>query len=256
MMGQRDPLVLLRAANPVRNAEIAGLASSEAAVDLLHRIILEPVPGQTSGLRRRRRLVPMLAALSLCGGAVAYAVVNRPVSKPQYASCFATADVHAVAQVVIPGGRRPAAACADLWVRGAFGDPATPVLAECVLDSGTVGVFPVVAGADPCAALKLSPVPGPTPNPDPGPSGTAPSPAANADDAFGAFEKAALDRFLASPCVGPAEGRAVVREELDRGGLKDWTVQDSAPFTADRPCATLAFNSPGHQVLLVPAPRR
>jgi hypothetical protein len=129
------------------------------------------------------------------------------------------------------------------------------VLAECVLESGAVGVFPVGPAGDPCRALNLPPV---APAPVPSTSGipaTGPPPAPDDAAAFGAFEKAALDRFVASPCVEPEQGRGIVREELARAGLKGWTVQDAAPFTAARPCATLAFNSPARQVLLVPSPR-
>lgn len=259
-MAQRtDPLERMRVLNPVRPDDVAGAASSATAVALLRRITTETSPGPALGrapaARRRRRLVPALAAASLCFGAVAYALVNRQVSRPETVNCYAAVDLESATAVVVPGARGAAAACAELWARGEFGPPAALALAECVLNTGAVGVFPVEPGRDPCRELNLAALTPPPPQPPPTglPSTTQP-PDPNAR--FGVFQEAVVERFLGSGCVSPEQGRAIVREELDRAGLAGWTVRDAAPFSAGRPCATLGFDPPAQQVLLIPSTGR
>lgn len=244
MIDQRDPLDRLRVSNPVPIESVARLASSDVAIALLQRIVTESVPDgsprRAPTLRRRRRIVPAIAAVSLCFGAVAYALVNRQVSEPETVACFAAVDLEARAVAVVPGAGGGAAACAELWARGVFGAAAVPALVECVLASGAAGVFPAEPGQDPCLALSL----------------TAVASEPSATPQFGVFQRAVLERFLASSCVDPGEGRAIVRRELDRAGLDGWTVRETAAFGPDRPCASLGFDVPGKRVLLVPGPMR
>jgi hypothetical protein len=57
-------------------------------------------------------------------------------------------------------------------------------------------------------------------------------------------------------CVGEEDARAIVRQELDSHGYTGWSVQIAGGgFTDARPCAELSFDSEGHAVLLVGAPR-
>jgi hypothetical protein len=68
-------------------------------------------------------------------------------------------------------------------------------------------------------------------------------------------------QFLDSPCVEPAAANAIVRRELDRAGLADWTIRGGEGlsgdgFSAQRPCATLSVRAENKEVVLVPAPRR
>jgi hypothetical protein len=58
--------------------------------------------------------------------------------------------------------------------------------------------------------------------------------------------------------MDPGTGAAVVRRELERVGLGDWTVLGGSGdgFSAERPCATLAFHPEERTIRLVPAPPR
>lgn len=263
MTEKADPLWRLAAVNPVRFEDVAGMASSETAVALYRRITTEPVAVRPAPApRRRRRLAPVLLVVTLGAGAAAYALATRDVSRPEVVSCFAAVDLEAAFEVVTPGAEGAAASCAELWAAGRFGATAVPALVECVLESGAIGVFPAGGGQDPCRRLNLPPLPASPPTtvapvlpsvPEAGGSSTLPlDPTAR----FAIFQEAVVGRFLASSCVDPDQGRAIVREELARAGMADWTVRDAAAFTAGRPCATLGFDSPARQVLLVPGPQR
>lgn len=76
-----------------------------------------------------------------------------------------------------------------------------------------------------------------------------------------AFREAVALPFLDSPCVTPRDAAVIVRRELDRAGLTDWTIRggDGLPgdgFSAQRPCATLAVRPELREVLLVATPQR
>jgi hypothetical protein len=249
MMQSSDPLVRLRAANPVPAARVALLAPDPV---LFRRIVAEPAPAapRRRQPRRGRRLVPALVATSLLGGAVAYAVLRDEVTKPASVACFEQADERSNTEVVAVGGAGALAACAELWRRGVFG-PGTdvPPLSECTLPSGVAGVFPVAE----CAELDLPPVPTTTSLPAPAPDPPAP---ADVPARILALRDATVAQFLASPCVTPQAGADIVRRELERAGLTGWTIVAEG-FTAERPCATLSIQADVRQVILVPAtPRR
>lgn len=254
MIDMHDPLARLRAANPVPASQVALLEPDRA---LFRQIVSGGVAAPLSAPRRRprpaRRFVPALVVASLLGGAVAYAVLRDEVTKPVSVACFERADLAADTSAGSVGDDGPLAACADLWRRGAFGPVAeVPPLAECTLASGVVGVFPVTAGVDTCTSLDLPPTPSTT-NPPP----AAPGPPAPADvnARVLAFRDATLPQFQVT-CVSPQEGTAIVRRELERAGLAGWTVVAEG-FTAERPCATLGFQTEARQVILVPGtPRR
>jgi hypothetical protein len=124
-------------------------------------------------------------------------------------------------------------------------------------------VFPAAAGADVCRTLDLTPIATTVPTtttttvagPGPAPSSPAAPPAADLNTRIVAFRDAVVPQFLDSPCMAPATGVDIVRRELDRAGLADWTVASSG-FTVDRPCATLSLRTEERQVILVPAPPR
>lgn len=260
MIEMSDPLERLRAVNPIPSAEVALLGPDPV---LFGRITSTPPAGQSVPLRRRRRrrLVPVLVATSLIGGAVAYAVLRDDVTRPERVACFERADLDAPTEAPSVGAAGPVEACADLWRRGVLGGGSeVPPLVECVLASGVPAVFPATAGVDVCTALNLVRV-GPAPAP-PAPTTTtvsSPGPApppADLNTRILNFRDAVLGPFLDSPCMAPAAGADLVRRELDRAGLNDWTIV-SGGFTADRPCATLSFRSEERQVVLVPStPRR
>ncbi len=58
------------------------------------------------------------------------------------------------------------------------------------------------------------------------------------------------------PCVGEAEARSIVREELDRHGYEGWTVTIAGePFSADRPCVEVSYDGTSNSVLLISSQR-
>jgi hypothetical protein len=128
-----------------------------------------------------------------------------------------------------------------------------------VLNSGVAGVFPTAPGEDVCARLNLPPV---APTTAPTTPTTAAAPAAGDLNArITQFREAVFAQFVDVPCVEPRAAAAVVRRELDRAGLSDWTVRGGEGlagdgFSVDRPCATLSVRPESREVVLVPAPRR
>ncbi len=251
MIPRSDPLERLRAANPFP-ASAATLVRPDPV--LFRQIVtgepLGTVAAPPRGRRRRaRRLVPAVVLTTMLGGAVAYGLLRDEVSKPHTVACYERADLEANTVVVSVREGGAAAACADMWRRGLLGSGGTvPALAECVLESGVAGVFPTTTGQDVCTTLTLSPVPSTEPPP--------PSPGqGDVNTRFLAFRDAVLPQFLDTPCVEPAAGAAMVRRELDRAGLGDWTVRSDG-FSPARPCATLSFLPESRAVVLVPAPPR
>ena len=255
MSNLRDPLERLRAVNTVLLTD-ATLSPPDPV--LFRRITAEGTGDPLRPRRQRRRakrLLPVLLVSSLCGGAAAYALLRGEVSKPERVACYQSADLDAKTVVVSVDEDGPVAACAEVWRRGALGTGGDiPDLAECVLDSGVAGVFPSTSGQDVCSVLNLpavvtsTTVPGPVPQPDP-------------NAGLRAFRDAVAGPFLESPCVEAPAAFSIVRQELDRAGLTDWTIRGGEGlsgdgFTAQRPCATLSLRPENKEVVLVPTPRR
>jgi hypothetical protein len=262
MMNLRDPLERLRAANPVPPAIAAAITPDPV---LLARITTAEPPGRSAPARprrRARRLVPVVLVGSMLGGAVAYGFLRDHVTNPETVECFKAPELAASADVAVVDQRGPVAACADLWQRGVLGAGAeVPPLVECVLAAGRAGVFPNLAGGDLCARLGLAAVSTAPPTTTPPATGSPPVPAmpttsADVNARILAFRDEVLPQFLDSPCIELAPATALVRRELDRAGLNDWTVRAGDGFSADRPCATLALRPDSHEVLLIPTPRR
>lgn len=263
MIHTSDPLERLRAVNPVPPAEVARLRPDPVLFDRITSALPVRTADPLRGRRWRRRLVPALIVTGALGGAVAYSVLRGGVTTPERVACFERADRLATTAGVSVGAAGPVEACAGVWRSGAFGDVReVPPLVACVLPSGVAGVFPATAGADVCTALNLVPItPSPAPPPPTtAPPGPAPPPtqpvAADLNTRILNFRDAVLGQFIDAPCVAPATGADIVRRELDRAGLGDWTVVGGA-FTPERPCATLSLRPDERQVLLVPGtPRR
>jgi hypothetical protein len=247
-----DPLERLRGANPFPTSSVERVRADP----LLFRAIVSgqvrsrPVPAR----RRRRIVVPALAAAGLLGGTVAYAVLREPAAKPQNAGCYESADLEATTLVVSVGAEGPAAACAEVWRRGLLGPGGeVPPLTECLLTTGVVGVFPArTSGQDVCNSLARSSTTVPA-----GPASSTVPPSADVNERFRLLRESVLPQFLGAACLDPGSATDIVRGELDRAGLRDWRVTTAGEFSADRPCATLGFRPEAGEVLLVPStPRR
>jgi hypothetical protein len=196
--------------------------------------------------RQRRRvvvgvLVPAVALL-LAGVGVSAYLLTRPATQLDGIGCYRSASLEADTAVVSADGRNPVSACADVW-RSAFGTP-PPSLRACVLESGAVGVFPG-ANAETCRRLGLAEL-------------------ASGYEAearrFAKLRDALVTRFGAA-CVGEGEARRIVRDQLADRGFDDWKIEEGAGiagegFSADRPCAGLAFDGERQVIMLVPEPRR
>lgn len=254
MINLNDPLERLRAANPFLLTDVAVPPPDPV---LFGRITSGP------GLRRRRRarrFVPAVAALGVLAGAVGFGLLRGDVSVPDSVACYERADLRSNTAVAIDDGRGAVAACADLWRQGMFAAATeAPPLVECVLRSGVAGVFPAASGRDVCRDLDLPPVEATVPPPTSS-STVAGQPPANPAARVLAFRDVVGPLFLDSPCVEPAAAGALVRRELDRAGLADWTIRGGEGlgdgFSAQRPCATLSLRPENREVVLVPSPRR
>ena len=260
MIHSSDPLERLRMVNPVPSPSTL----SPPDLPLFRRITSVHsddafVTSRRRWRRRPRRVVPVLAVLgSLAGGAVAYGLLGGGVSKPHQVACYERADLGARTEVVGVGRGGPLEACADLWRRGILGRGGggeVPALAECALASGVAGVFPTTSGAEVCAQLTLAAVPSTAP-----PGGPT-APQADVNTRILAFRDAVLPHFLDTPCLEPRTAAGVVRRELDRAGLGEWTVRGGEGlavdgFSPERPCATLSLRPEAREILLVPAPPR
>ena len=259
MIYSSDALDRLRGANPVPSPR-ATVGPPDPV--LFHRIVSgATTTGRGPVRRRRQRLVPVLVVSSLLAAGTAYALRRGTPSKPHNVACYEAADLDARTEVVRVDHRGPVEACADLWRRGALGPGGPPpVLVQCLLESGVAGVFPSPGGIDVCPGLTIpSVVPAPAESapavPSP-PLTPAPVPDGRVNARFLAFRDAVLTQFLASACVEPGAGVALVRRELDAVGLTDWVVERGEGFSTDRPCATLFFRPELREVVLVPAPPR
>lgn len=239
-----DPFEILRQANPVDPSRLPD-ADSPQGQALLAEILQQPrkqparvrLPRVALRRPRHRYLVPAIAVLALGAVAVGWAL-TRGVSEPLTIGCYAEPDLQARTAVVAVQGRAPIAACRELWKRGEFGVQRTPTLQACLLPSGAIGVFPKRL-RDACGALGLPPVPS-TYEP-------VASPAVR-------LKERLVEKFLNEKCLTELQARALVEAELGLLRLQHWRVESAGRFAADRPCASLAFETARRVVLLVPAP--
>ena len=252
MTEELDPIEALRTQNPVDPQTLAEPRDSAYAQALFEKIILtSQTPVSTSAFapshlpdvpprRKPRRIVVIPVAVMAALGLAAFAWILVPQSVTKYANvgCYAADSLNANT-AIIGSGNDPISACGVLWEQGQFGPPSHPGLAACVLPSGAVGIFPTTSGDSVCSQLNLAVPEQPYPN--------------AVSKAFNSFKSAVVSELVAAKCMSPVNARSTVRQELDTHNLSSWTVS-SGTFTADRPCAGLAFNTDGHQILLVPQP--
>lgn len=193
---------------------------------------------------RRRGLIAAVVPLALLTTGAAALVTSRPAASAGIA-CYDGPSSRANTTVLDNDGEDPVATCARAWVDGRLGvahDPSPPLVA-CLRGGSAVSVFP---SSDPelCRRLGLQPsVAGPDPE------------AAR----FAAFRDALVDRLAIAGCVGSHTAAELIRQQLAAHQLTDWDIKIGGGvagegFSAERPCASLAFDSTSHTVTLVPAP--
>lgn len=238
-MDPDDPLEQLRRSNPAPLDEMPDTDSPQlrALFDRVVDTAHQQTAARHHARRRRARLLPLLAVLLVGLLAAGYAAIQA-VTQPLEIVCFSEPVLDATEVIGVEADERdPEAICAAAWQPGGeFGEQQAPPLVACVLDSGAIGVFPETHD-DLCQQLGLT-------RHEPGPDVT--------NEAAIDLRDALTEQFLDAGCLTEQQGRAIVLEEFRRRGLNDWTVTTAPPFTASRPCATLAIDVPTRTVTLVP----
>lgn len=236
MTRPRDPFDRLGQADPARTRDPAQPTSDRAEATYRGIVTSEPQPRRSP---RRWARVPVLVGVALLLAAAAY-VLTRPITEPLTVGCYRSASLDAD-RIVLPANADIPAdeLCRAEWETG--GEFATdsdepPPLTECVLETGTIAVFPSVDDGDVCQALGLAP-------PD--------QPSDNGNQSIIELQDALVSRFL-DECLDLPTATATVEEELARYGFTEWHVISNQPFTADRPCASLAIDPTTRSIELVP----
>lgn len=251
--GPDDPFELLKRLNPVPDPEqitaqqqdrldqiLAGIVASDAGRSGL---VVLPSPRQ----RRRRRMVAVtIAVVVTATAAFAWAVTRHP-SDPLSISCFAESSLGSDRTQVAADGRDYRDVCAQAWSEGKVVASVSevPSLVACVLDGGSVAVFPDGASAV-CGRLGLAEV-----SPEKTPADGQPTKGA----LLARLQQELIETFLNEGCVSPSRGDELVDAALARHHLNGWRVQRPPAFPSDRPCASLAFDPPGQTIVLVPVPQ-
>lgn len=238
MTHPNDPFDRLRQADPARTREPA--QPTDDSAETMYRNVVTSEPRASRSARHRWGRLPILVGVALLLAAAAY-VLTRPVTEPLTIGCYRTPALDADL-VVVPADPGPTAEelCQAVWEPG--GEFATdgggqpPPLSACVLDTGTIGVFPSVEGRDVCQALGLA-------QPD--------YPSDTGNQSIIELQDVLVPRFL-DECLDLPTATAIVEKELTDSGLTDWRVTSKQPFTPDRPCASLAIEPTAKTIELVP----
>jgi hypothetical protein len=231
--GKRDAFDVLASADPARAHASFDPASSKG------REVLERAVGAAVldvGRRRGRVLLATAVALAALAAAAAAYVHNRQPSHTLDIGCYSAARGQTNVFVVVTRRAEAVEACWDLWRSGKFAPVPTPTrLTSCVLESGSVGVFP--GGADVCAKLGR-PLAGPPP-----------ADAGAIADMRDRLVKANRD------CLEPGEARRLAEELFDKYALDGWTTSPAPNYDASRPCTEFSIDEVARRVTLVPAAR-
>ena len=199
------------------------------------------------GRSRRSRLVigvvAPAAALLLVGVGFGAYLLTRPATELAGVGCYRAVDLSADTAVVSADGRSATESCAELWRDGTFGT-AAPAIQACVLESGSVGVFPG-SGPEVCRRLGIAAL----------------APRFGKQARRFAGVRDALVADLATRCVGEGGARRIVRRALEAHGFEGWTIETGEGiagegFSTARPCAGFATDGNRNVVTLVPEPRR
>jgi hypothetical protein len=239
MMERFDPFAVLRDLNPVDLDDVGDAASSPEARATLEQIL--------AGTRRpklrvfhsaAKRMFVLVALAFICAVAAVALALTQGAAQHLTVGCYQTASLEAKTVVIATRGGSVVETCRQLWRQQRLGGPVPVRLQACRLPSGAIGVFPSLEGRA-CADLNLSALRDDEP----------------ATGSTAQLREALVDVFLARGCISQKHAGQLVRDELRRQGIADWTVADGAAFTSERPCASLGFDEPHRVVLLVPMAR-
>lgn len=248
-----DPFELLERLNPVPDPDQITAQQQDRLDQILAGIVASDP--RRSGLvvlrsprqRRRRRMVAVAVAVVVTAtAAFAWAVTRHP-SDPLAISCFAESSLSSDRTQVAADGRDYRDVCAQAWSEGKVVTSVSeaPSLVACVLDGGSVAVFPGDTSAV-CGRLGLAEA-----TPEEAPSDGQPTNAV----LLARLQQELIETFLDEGCVSPSRGEELVDAALTRHHLKGWSVQRPPTFPTDRPCASLAFDPPAQTIVLVPVPQ-
>jgi hypothetical protein len=231
----------LRKVNPLPSEARPSPHSPEGAA-LFERLTATEPEGSRRPHRRKKLMpwvmIPPVMAVLIAAG---YGLLHH-VTQPLVIGCYAEPSLGARRAILSASVEDPVAACAALWQPGgelnAQGALPVPALAECVLKTGAVAVFPTTSGSALCADLGLAPFVG-----------------AGIGDAETRavleVQSTLADQFV-SRCVGRAEAASVAKQALAASGLAGWRIVDTIPFSNQEPCASAAYDVPNRTITLIP----
>lgn len=261
---------LLRAANPVDEAQLGDPAESAFAQRLLERIVdtrpSTPQPRQPRRRRAQRARICLVALLTSVGGGagVSYALAHNQPTKRAFVACYAEPDLGSDFVVLPAGNVTPIAGCQAMWSSGKLGATAATAddpLTACLLPAGGVGIFPHPArDRHTCEQLHLRPVtplpPARSPDPVAEPSAVAgPALARSGADSIAEVSDTII-QGLSVACLDADQAKALIGKALSDAGLDTWTVMTTTSFSASRPCASPGFDEDHEEVVIIPIPPR
>lgn len=243
MSDPKEGFELLRAANPIDEADVEG-PDSPRAQELLERVLASPIPEpeQPRLPARRVRVIIALAILALATTAAAW-LWTRAIERPNAILCYEQANLEADIAGAPAGGRATADACATVWQDRVLVNPEVappglvPPLTACVGENGSLAVFPT-DNSTICDKLGLA-------HPDPGSQDPA--------DAVRRLENDLISYFQSRNCIAVAEAQTAVRAILDEAGFSVWRIE-SQPESPDRPCASFSMDPVAQTIHLIPIP--
>ncbi|HLU31590.1 MAG TPA: hypothetical protein VK088_07485 [Acidimicrobiia bacterium] len=237
---QPDGLEIMGADNPVDPALLDGPGSPKGQ-EMLARVLAIPrVPNPSPRPRVRIGRIALITAILIAVPAAVWAL-TRGLSNPEAIVCFADVSVDADRAGAPFEGPADATACVSVWEQVLIESPQVepgevPPLTACVLDQGSLGVFPT-DDEGVCEALGLA----------------VPDPAQQAEaDAVRGLLVDLVEFIETDDCMPMEAAEAGIRHILDESGFGHWEIRSQAA-TDERPCASLGFEPENSVVHLVPS---